>query len=57
VTGIAYTVVMLLARLGSPQGRLSGMTASLKPPLADFGKTRRVQQGIVRVTEGIGLRC
>jgi AraC-like DNA-binding protein len=27
--GIAYTVVMLLARLGSPQGRLSGMTATI----------------------------
>lgn len=29
VTGIAYTVVMLAARWGSPQGRLSLMTATL----------------------------
>lgn len=29
VTGIAYTVAMLVARLGSPQGRLSGTTATI----------------------------
>ena len=29
VTGIVYTVVMLVARLGSPQGRLSGVVATL----------------------------
>jgi AraC-like DNA-binding protein len=29
LAGIAYTVVMLLARLGSPQGRLSSMTATI----------------------------
>ena len=29
VTGVAYTVVMLMARLGAPKGRLSGATALL----------------------------
>ncbi len=29
VTGIFYTLAMLMARLGSPQGRLSGITATI----------------------------
>lgn len=29
VTGVVYTLAMLVARLGSPQGRLSGMTAMI----------------------------